>query len=89
MKIRTAVFPVAGLGTRFLPATKAAAKELFPLVDKPVLHRSIKDLERCKGCGPTRTMQAAKHEQLCSVPCLAACDKLVQHLSPAGGESSM
>lgn len=35
--IRTAVFPVAGLGTRFLPATKAIAKEMLPVVDKPLI----------------------------------------------------
>ena len=34
MKIRKAVFPVAGFGTRFLPATKAMPKELLPIVDK-------------------------------------------------------
>jgi len=34
-KIRKAVFPVAGFGTRFLPATKAMPKELLPIVDKP------------------------------------------------------
>jgi UTP--glucose-1-phosphate uridylyltransferase len=37
MKIRKAVFPVAGLGTRFLPATKAIPKELLTIVDRPVL----------------------------------------------------
>ncbi len=36
-KVRKAVIPVAGFGTRFLPATKAVAKELFPIVDKPAL----------------------------------------------------
>ena len=36
-KIRKAVFPVAGLGTRFLPATKAMPKEMLPVVDKPVI----------------------------------------------------
>jgi len=36
-KIRKAVIPVAGLGTRFLPATKAQPKEMLPLVDKPVI----------------------------------------------------
>ena len=35
MKLRKAVFPVAGFGTRFLPATKAMPKELLPIVDKP------------------------------------------------------
>ena len=35
-KVRTAVFPVGGLGTRFLPATKAMPKEMLPVVDKPL-----------------------------------------------------
>ena len=35
--IKTAVFPVAGLGTRFLPATKAMPKEMLPIVDKPLI----------------------------------------------------
>ena len=39
-KIRKAVFPVAGLGTRFLPATKAQPKEMLPLVEKPVIQYS-------------------------------------------------
>src|SRR6476659_10981458 len=36
-KIRTAVFPVAGRGTRFLPVTKASPKEMLPIVDKPLI----------------------------------------------------
>ena len=36
-KINKAVFPVAGFGTRFLPATKAMPKELLPIVDKPLI----------------------------------------------------
>ena len=36
-KITKAVFPVAGLGTRFLPATKASPKEMLPIVDKPLI----------------------------------------------------
>ncbi|HBT42317.1 MAG TPA: UTP--glucose-1-phosphate uridylyltransferase, partial [Rhodospirillaceae bacterium] len=35
--VRKAVLPVAGLGTRFLPATKAMAKEMLPIVDKPLI----------------------------------------------------
>ena len=41
MRIRKAVFPVAGLGTRFLPATKASAKEILPVVDKPLIQNSL------------------------------------------------
>jgi UTP--glucose-1-phosphate uridylyltransferase len=37
MTVRKAVFPVAGLGTRFLPATKAQPKEMLPIVDKPTI----------------------------------------------------
>ena len=40
-KIRKAVFPVAGLGTRFLPATKAVPKELLTVVDAPVLQHAV------------------------------------------------
>src|SRR5450432_137121 len=36
-KVRKAVFPAAGLGTRFLPATKAQPKEMLPIVDKPII----------------------------------------------------
>ena len=40
-RVRTAVFPVAGLGTRFLPATKAVPKELLPVVDRPLLQYAV------------------------------------------------
>ncbi len=43
MKIRKAVFPVAGLGTRFLPATKAMAKEMLPVVDKPIIQYAVEE----------------------------------------------
>lgn len=43
MKIRKAVFPVAGLGTRFLPATKASPKEMLPLVDKPLIQYVVEE----------------------------------------------
>lgn len=42
-RIRKAVFPVAGLGTRFLPATKAVPKELLPVVDRPVLQYIVEE----------------------------------------------
>jgi UTP--glucose-1-phosphate uridylyltransferase len=41
--IRKAVFPAAGLGTRFLPATKASPKEMLPLVDKPLIQYAIEE----------------------------------------------
>lgn len=42
-KVRKAVFPAAGLGTRFLPATKASPKEMLPLVDKPLIQYVIEE----------------------------------------------
>lgn len=47
-KVRTAIFPVAGLGTRFLPATKATPKELLPVIDKPLIQFAI-DEARASG----------------------------------------
>ncbi|WP_022950095.1 UTP--glucose-1-phosphate uridylyltransferase GalU [Methylohalobius crimeensis] len=43
MKIKKAVFPVAGLGTRFLPATKASPKEMLPVVDKPLIQYAVEE----------------------------------------------
>jgi len=54
-KLRKAVLPVAGLGTRFLPATKATAKEMLPIVDKPLIQYAIEEA------------QAAGIEQFCLV----------------------
>ncbi|RYF46187.1 MAG: UTP--glucose-1-phosphate uridylyltransferase, partial [Comamonadaceae bacterium] len=42
-KINKAVFPVAGLGTRFLPATKAQPKEMLPIVDKPLIQYAVEE----------------------------------------------
>jgi UTP--glucose-1-phosphate uridylyltransferase len=42
-KINKAVFPVAGLGTRFLPATKASPKEMLPVVDKPLIQYAVEE----------------------------------------------
>ncbi|WP_054067312.1 UTP--glucose-1-phosphate uridylyltransferase GalU [Comamonas kerstersii] len=43
MKIKKAVFPVAGMGTRFLPATKASPKEMLPVVDKPLIQYAVEE----------------------------------------------
>ncbi|HZF83306.1 MAG TPA: UTP--glucose-1-phosphate uridylyltransferase GalU [Burkholderiaceae bacterium] len=43
MRIRKAVFPVAGFGTRFLPATKAQPKEMLPVVDKPLIQYAVEE----------------------------------------------
>ena len=42
-KVRKAVIPAAGLGTRFLPATKALAKEMLPIVDKPTIQFIVEE----------------------------------------------
>lgn len=43
MKVRKAIIPAAGLGTRFLPATKAQPKEMLPIVDKPTIQYIIEE----------------------------------------------
>ena len=50
-RIRTVVFPVAGLGTRFLPATKATPKELLPVIDKPLIQFAM---DEARAAGFTR-----------------------------------
>jgi len=45
--IRKAIFPAAGLGTRFLPATKASPKEMLPIVDKPLIQYGVEECLRC------------------------------------------
>src|SRR4051794_466355 len=46
MKIRKAVIPAAGLGTRFLPATKAIPKEMIPIVDTPMIQHIVEEAVR-------------------------------------------
>ena len=43
MLVKKAIFPVAGLGTRFLPATKAQPKEMLPVVDKPLIQYAVEE----------------------------------------------
>jgi UTP--glucose-1-phosphate uridylyltransferase len=45
--IKKAIFPAAGLGTRFLPATKASPKEMMPIVDKPLIQYGVEECVRC------------------------------------------
>src|ERR1700721_1790681 len=49
MKVRKAAFPAAGLGTRFLPATKAQPKEMLPIVDKPIIQYGVEEA-MASGC---------------------------------------
>ena len=41
--LKKAIFPAAGLGTRFLPATKSTPKEMFPVVDKPLIQYAVEE----------------------------------------------
>ena len=52
--VRKAVFPAAGLGTRFLPATKAQPKEMLPLVDKPIIQYGVEE-----ACTPDATRSSS------------------------------
>lgn len=45
MKIKKALFPVAGFGTRFLPATKATPKEMLPVIDKPIIQYAVEEAQ--------------------------------------------
>lgn len=47
-EVRTAIFPVAGLGTRFLPATKGTPKELLPVIDKPLIQYAINEAREAR-----------------------------------------
>ena len=44
-RIKKAIFPVGGLGTRFLPATKSMPKEMLPIVDKPLIQYAVEEAE--------------------------------------------
>ncbi|SNR52504.1 UTP--glucose-1-phosphate uridylyltransferase [Puniceibacterium sediminis] len=92
LPVRTAIFPVAGLGTRFLPATKATPKELLPVLDRPLIQFAI-DEARAAGIErmifvshPSKgaiekyvTHDAVLHEQLCAKGKHDVADRLVEN----------
>ena len=45
LRVRKAIFPVGGLGTRFLPATKSMPKEMLPIVDKPLIQYVVEEAQ--------------------------------------------
>ena len=50
-KVTKAIFPVAGMGTRFLPATKSVPKEIMTLVDRPLIQYAIEGVHLCDFAG--------------------------------------
>jgi UTP--glucose-1-phosphate uridylyltransferase len=84
-QIRTAVFPVAGRGTRFLPATKASPKEMLPIVDKPLIQYAA---EEALQAGATRLVfitGASKH----SIADHFDTDQELEHLLESQGKSEL
>ncbi|MEL0027782.1 MAG: sugar phosphate nucleotidyltransferase, partial [Perlucidibaca sp.] len=71
--ISTVVLPVAGLGTRFLPATKAVPKELLPVVDKPLVQYAVEEAWRA----------GIRHVVLVSSPVKQALERHLQPADPA------
>lgn len=63
-RVRTAVFPVAGLGTRFLPATKDIPKEMMPLIDRPLIHHGV-DEAVASGCTRVVFVTGQGKESIC------------------------
>ena len=57
--ITKAVFPVAGFGTRFLPATKASPKEMLPVVDKPLIQYAVEEAAAAHGIAQTAKAEGA------------------------------
>src|SRR3712207_5003143 len=80
MRVRKAVFPAAGWGTRFLPATKAQPKEMLPLVDKPVIQYAV---EEAVAAGIEQALR--EHAQAA----IAEIEAAARHASEAGRESAI
>jgi UTP--glucose-1-phosphate uridylyltransferase len=83
--IRTAVFPVAGRGTRFLPATKASPKEMLPVVDKPLIQYAV---EEALAAGATRLVFITGASKR-AIEDHFDSDQELEHLLEAQGKSDM
>ena len=81
--IRTAVFPVAGRGTRFLPATKASPKEMLPVVDKPLIQYAV---EEALAAGATRLVFVTGASKRAIEDHFDSDQELEQHARAAGQE---
>ena len=77
-RVRKAVLPVAGLGTRFLPATKAMAKEMLPVVDKPLIQYAVEEA-RAAGIEQFCLVSARSKSADAPLPCTASSASAWRH----------
>ena len=73
MKVRKAIIPAAGLGTRFLPATKAQPKEMLPIVDKPVSYTHL-DVYKRQGSSGSEYCKPGRGDRHCLYGTLFLCN---------------
>jgi UTP--glucose-1-phosphate uridylyltransferase len=81
--IRKAVFPVAGLGTRFLPATKSIPKEMLPIVDKPLIQYAV---EEAVEAGIDTLIFVTNHKKRAIIDHFGVDEELQDHLLSQGNE---
>lgn len=84
-KVRAAVFPVAGRGTRFLPATKASPKEMLPIVDKPLIQYAV---EEAIDAGATRLIFVTGSSKR-AIEDHFDCDPQLESALAAGGKDEL
>ncbi|MEM9515148.1 MAG: UTP--glucose-1-phosphate uridylyltransferase [Actinomycetota bacterium] len=85
MQVRSAVIPAAGLGTRFLPATKAVPKELFPIGDRPALQVVI---DEALGAGIEHIVVVSSHAKPAVEAYLSPAPEMVEALRAAGKDDA-
>jgi len=83
-KVRKAVIPAAGFGTRFLPETKAMPKEMLPLVDKPTIQYIVEDLEEILDSGIEEILIISGHAKRAIEDHFDSSPELEQHLLKQG-----